>query len=308
MRIFLTGGTGYLGQPVVGRLVAAGHELTALARSDHSAEVLTRAGVSPLRGDLEDPPSFAAAALDHDAVVHLAASDRNDRLEVDRRAIEALLRSATASSRLRSVVYTSVLFLLGDTGDTPADESTPLRPPPHLRVRAATESFVLDSATPRISTAIIRPGMVYGGGNGGVVSEMFRSAVEDGDVPIVGPGDNHWPLVHREDVAALYQIVIEKSASGVFHAVDGHVITAKEVALAVAEAATGGTSMVRSVPLEDARRTLGTFADSLRLDQIVTAPHARSLGWNARWDRLPDVVDRAFQEWRRGGDELEPTS
>lgn len=281
MKIFITGGTGYVGGPVVARLARA-HDVTALARTDAGAQGLARVGATPLHGALDDVTSFRDAAAQADAIVHLAAG---------RHPVDELL--ALAGGRV--FVYTSVLFLLGDTAA--ADEETSPRPLPHLVSRLEEEQRVLAAATSDRATAVIRPGMVYGGGDGGAVSMLFRTAADEGAAAYVGDGANEWPLVHRDDVADLFALVVEAQARGVFHAVDEAPATVLQIARAASEAA-ACEGRTRAIALDDARQFLGPFADALVLNQHVTAPRSHALGWAAA--RPPFVSDapRAYDEWR----------
>lgn len=236
MKVFLTGATGYLGSAVAAALVRARHDVTALVRSPTSAARVVSYGIEPHRGDLRDPSSYRQAALAADAVVHAAVEGGADRMAVDRTFVEAV-----ASPKL---IYTSVLFVLGNADG--ADESAPAS-----GARAEHERIVLGAGG-----AVIRPGMIHGG-----EAWLFTHPV------VIGDGENRWPLVHRDDVAELYRIVLERGARGVFHAV-AEVRRAREVFPHVA-----GT------PLEEARRELGAFADALALDQNVRATRALELGW-----------------------------
>ncbi len=140
-----------------------------------------------------------------------------------------------------------MLFVLGDVDD--ADENAPASGP-----RAEHERLVLERGG-----AVIRPGM-----NWGDDAWLFSHPLHIGD------GANHWPLVHRDDVAALYRLVVESGARGVFHAVT-EVLRAREV-----------FPNIQGTPLDDAREELGAFADALALDQNVRATRARELGWRPR--------------------------
>lgn len=296
MRILITGGTGYLGRAVTRELSRAGHEVIGLVRTEEKAELLRRLGATPLPGDIADASRLASAAADSDAVVHLAQATGPERASVDRSAVEALLRASREGKGTRFLLYTSVLFVLGDTGDAPAEESTAANPPSYGAARADVERVVLSREGDGLRCAVARPGMVYGGGEGGSVSELFRGAFEEGAPTYVGGGTNRWSLVHREDVAALYRLIIERRSGGIFHAVDGHPLSVLEVAREVSRAA-GAGGAVRSMPLEEARRYLGSFADALCLDQVAGAARARSLGWEPSRLSFKVAAAKAFEEW-----------
>ncbi|MEV7037645.1 NAD-dependent epimerase/dehydratase family protein [Amycolatopsis sp. NPDC051061] len=90
MKVFLTGGSGYVGRPTVRALRRHGHEVGALARSDASARVLTSLGASPVRGDLTATDVLREAAAAADGVIHLGQHYGDDTAEVDLAAAEAL--------------------------------------------------------------------------------------------------------------------------------------------------------------------------------------------------------------------------
>src|SRR6478752_8239429 len=109
MRIFLTGGTGYLGSVLLERLLSAGHEVDALARTAAGAERLTDAGANVVRGSLEDTDVLRAAATSADAVVHAAfdASMSEAAAAAELAAVNALVEGAGASGSDKPVLYTS---------------------------------------------------------------------------------------------------------------------------------------------------------------------------------------------------------
>lgn len=298
MRIFITGGTGYVGGAVTAALVAAGHEVFGLVRTPERAGVLKGLGAEPVRGSLDDPTAFLPAAARCHAVVHLAQAGGPDRAAVDASVVRALLDAARGSQHLKTFVYTSVLFVLGDSGDGPAPESPAADPPPYAAPRAEAERRVLEAGGGELACAVIRPGMVYGGGAGGSVSELFRGAVEEGAAAYVGGGGNRWSLVHRDDAAELYRMLVERRAGGIFHVVDGHPLTVREVAGHASRAA-GAGGRTKSVSLDEARGVLGAFADALCLDQVADASRARALGWVPRRPDFASSAPAAFAEWEK---------
>lgn len=293
MRVFVTGGTGYIGSAVVAALLQAEHKVTGLSRSHESDTVLRRLGVEPVRGALGETRKLVPFMAQHDVLVHLAIDDELGP-PADAEAIDAMLEAVAQAGGPRQVVYTSGVWALGASA-TPAAEDTPADHPAAAAAwRTPHERRVLEAATESLATAVVRPGMVYGG-KGGLVSPFFASAAKKGAAEYVGDGANHWALVHRDDLAELYRLLVEKRARGVFHGVDGASPTLLEVARAASVAA--GKGAIRSIPLEEARATMGPVADAFALDQIVVAPRALALGWQPRHPPFVQSAGQAFREW-----------
>lgn len=188
MRVFITGATGYLGEAIALAFARPGHSVQALARSDAAAERLRARGLDPVAGDLRSPETLSAAA-GSDVIVHAAIESGADRLRTDRAAIEALLEVAKRDGEPRALIYTSTTFVLGHASG-PADESAPAGPSAgYAAARVEHEGIVLAASDARLTTAVIRPGMVFGGA-GGMVGELFRTAWETGAAEYVGNGEN----------------------------------------------------------------------------------------------------------------------
>lgn len=295
MRIFVTGASGYIGHAVTGELAAAGHEVTGLVRSDEKAELMRRLGARAVIGDIGDPATYREHAAEHDGIVH-TAFDMQRPAETDRRAVETLL-SVAAGSKRKVLIYTSGVWVLGETGDTPASESTPTDHPLHLVAwRTAIERMVLEAGVHHLATVVLRPGIVYGG-RGGIPGSYFQSAEEEGAARYVGDGSNRLPLIHLEDLARCYSRLVEHHARGVFHAVDGNAVPLAEVARSASEAA-GKGGATRSIPLEEARRTLGPFADALVLDQVVESRRGAEIGWRPEHPNFLGEVEKTYQQWK----------
>src|SRR5258706_7556322 len=130
MQIFLTGATGYIGGSVLETFLRAGHEVTALVREPGKAEHLTRRGVHAVVGDLGKPSSYAPAAERSDVIIHTALDGSSRRADVDRQAVDTFLDAVTsraASGRSAAFVYTSGVWVLGDTA-TPVAADAPVEP------------------------------------------------------------------------------------------------------------------------------------------------------------------------------------
>ena len=295
MRVFVTGGTGYIGSAVVLHLVRSGHSVTGLVRSPERAPVLERLGARPVVGDIKVPETYAASAGEHEALVHIGFEPGDHAATADRKAVDTLLGAARARRAACSVVYTSGVLVLGKAGSSPAYEDASTDRALFNTWRPAHERLVLAAASPDLATAVIRPGWVYGGG-AGLVADYFTSAVKDGAAAYIGDGQNRMPLVQRDDVAELYRLLLEQRARGVFHGVDGGQSRIVEVATAASRAA-GKGGATRSIPLTEARKTLGPFAEAYCLDQWVGSRRAETLGWRPG-PPFVDVAGRAFAEWQ----------
>jgi nucleoside-diphosphate-sugar epimerase len=299
MRTFLTGATGYVGSAVLESFLRGRHDVTALVRDPEQAERLRVRGVQAIVGDLSMPKSYAQAAEGCDAIIH-AALDRSKRAAaVDRQAIDTLLGAAirrSARGHPVTVVYTSAAWVLGNTVGQ-AQEDAPVHPTPLAAWRPEHERLILDAGRGRmLRTAVVRPGIVYGGGRG-IIADLLKDAA-NGLVRVIGEGRNHWACVYDRDVADLYlRVVGDPDASGIFHATDEADERVADIVDAVARHAKMQPD-VRNVPIEEARAKMGPYADALALNQIVRSRRARELGWTPTLHSVAGNVARLLEEFR----------
>ncbi len=295
MKVFVTGATGYIGSAIVEELVEAGHEVVGLTRTAEKSAYLRELGARAVVGDLRDAGAFRDELESADALVHVAAEESSDREEVDRTAVAALLAAADAGGA-QVLVYTSGCFVLGETGPEPADEDSSTEGAPEMVAwRPAQEARVLEAAGAGLTTAVIRPGMVYGGTEGAFAS-FFASAESGGAAEFVGDGANHWSPVYRGDVARLYRMVIEAQAGGIFHCAEEAALVGN-LAVSASRAAGAGGETLR-VRVEDARESMGDFADALTMDQVMGCARARDLGWKPEHPLFLESADEVFREWQ----------
>jgi nucleoside-diphosphate-sugar epimerase len=294
MRVFLTGGTGYVGSAVLESLVRGGHQVDALVRHSEAAARVQARGANPVLGNLLQSASWRDAAAAADGVIH-AATEYGPRVrEIDAAAIDVF---TTLPRSKRFLIYTSGIWVLGPA-PAPIDETAPLNPIEIVAWRPAHEKRVLDAASAGFRAIVVRPGVVYGGSRG-IVGDVLKDAANS-LVRIVGRGDNHWPLIYDRDLGELYaRLVNTPEASGVYHATDGGAETVNEIVAALAEHAPTEPS-IRHVPLAEARKKMGPYADALALDQIVRSPRARALGWAPTLHSVAGNAARLFEEWKRG--------
>jgi nucleoside-diphosphate-sugar epimerase len=295
MRIFLTGGSGYIGSAVLEAFVRAGHHVDALVRNSEKAAGVHARGGHPVVGDLSEAASYADVAAAADGVIHTAFEHSTRGPQVDAAAIGALLAPHKRTNRF--IIYTSGIWILGNC-TLPADEAAPLNPVEIVKWRPEHEERVLNAAAVGIRSIVVRPGIVYGGARG-IVGDLFKDAANS-LVRIIGSGDNHWPLVYDRDLAELYlRLATNPAASGVFHANDEGDERVNDLVAAIASYAKTSPS-IRHVPLPEARHKMGPYADALALDQVVRSPRARAIGWSPSLHSVAGNAARLFEEWRRG--------
>jgi nucleoside-diphosphate-sugar epimerase len=296
MRIFLTGATGYIGQAVVRELVAAGHEVTGLVRSEEKAAVLSGLGVKAVVGDIKEPGTYREVAMDQDALVHTAFEYSAHTVDADRMAVGTLI-AAAVGGKAQVLVYTSGIWVLGQTGDDPAFENATTEHPAALVAwRVGHEKMILAAANDHLATAVIRPGMVYGG-SGGIIGSYFESAEKHGESHYLGNGRNRIPMIHVEDLARFYRAVVEHRGRGIFHAVDGNAVQLADVAQAASEAA-GKGGATHSVPLEEARQKMGAIVDALILDQVIASGRNVEIGWHPLHESFLGEAPAVYAEWK----------
>jgi nucleoside-diphosphate-sugar epimerase len=304
MRIFLTGATGYIGAAVLDALVRAGHDVTALVRNNEKARRVAKRGAHPVIGNMAEPDSYSASAGAQDGYIHTAFDARSGKgPSIDRVVLDTVLaaarrpRTAGATTPARRfVIYTSGVWVLGRTPE-PATEEAPIKPVEHVAWRPDHEQLVVDAHTEHLRTIVVRPGIVYGGGEG-IVGDLFKAA-SNGLVRVVGDGNNHWPLVYDRDLGDLYaRLAGREEAGGVYHANDEGDERVNDIVDAIKPYVQVRPD-VRHVPIEEARSKMGTYADALALDQVVRSPRAHALGWAPTLHSVAGNAARLLEEWRQ---------
>jgi len=294
-RVFLTGGTGYVGSAVLDALVRGGHQVTAIARDPEKVAGIESRGARGLLAELGTPARYMDIALESDVVVHAALEHSPRGAQLDGDLLDRLLPALSDTGSAKTFIYTSGIWLIGPAPD-PADESVPVAPTPHAAWRAPLERRVLEATTLSLRTAVVRPGVVYGGKRG-IVSDLLKNAL-NGLVRVIGPGTNHWPCVYDRDLGELYARIAERpEASGVYHVNDEGDEQVNDIVEAIADHVSPRPD-IRHVPLEEARAKMGPYADALALDQRLRCPRARAIGWTPTLRSVSGNVARLLEEYR----------
>ncbi len=298
MKVLVTGASGYIGSAVSQALSRNGHEVLGLVRTSEKGKALARAEVEPVLGSMEEPATWIDRARDCGAVVHCAAEYSPRFHELDRRTVEAVLTAQSSANLPRLFLYTSGVWVYGDTKGERVDESTRVNPPAVVAPRVDTERVVLGASCAHVRTIVLRPGCVYGG-RGGLTGAWFASAVQSGAAKIVGDGSFRWTMIHVEDLAELYRLALESSLTGVIlNATDRSRSSVHDCARA-ASAAAGAKGKVATIPEPEAVAMFGSFAECFAFDQHVDSSEAaRRLGWQPRHSGFVDEARRCFLAWK----------
>lgn len=235
MRIFLTGATGFVGSRIIPELLAAGHEVVGLTRSESGRHQLEAAGARPHFGSIEDLESLVGGALQADAVIHTAFdhdfANYAANCERDRRVITALGGALQGSDRPLIVTSATVL---GDSGDgEPALEAVFNEYAPIPRV--ATEQAARAVLSSGVDVRIVRLPQVHDPVRQGLITFYIDHARASGFAGYVGAGDDRWAAAHVSDVARMFAAVLERgSRSETYHAVGEPGVPFRQIADAVA--------------------------------------------------------------------------
>ena len=278
MRVFLTGATGFIGSRIIPGLLAAGHQVLGLTRSDSGAAALVAAGAEAHRGTLEDPASVRAGAEKADAVIHTAFdhdfSNFVANCEKDRRVIEAMGEALKGTDR--------PLIITSGTGfGAPAHGELAVEDvfnPAHANPRIASELAGDALREAGVDVRIVRLPQVHDTERQGLISPYIVIAREKGVAAYVGDGANRWPAAHVSDVAKLYVLALDRGAPGArYNAVAEEGISAREIAEVVAA---GLGLPAASLSPEEAQAHFGWFAMFAGMDMPASGKlTCERLGW-----------------------------
>jgi nucleoside-diphosphate-sugar epimerase len=292
MRIFVTGATGFVGSAIIRELIAAGHNVLGLVRSDTAAKSLAVTGAEVHRGDVEDLESLRSGAKNADGVIHAAFNHDFSKFkancENDRHAVEALGSVLAGSDRL--LVITSGSALANTAPGSPAVEDN-IPDPNNQNPRVASEQAAAAAAARGARVAVMRLSQVHGDGDrAGFVPILIRIAREKGVSAYVGDGLNRWPAVARLDAAHLYRLALEKGTAARYHAVAEEGVPFRDIAGVIGRRL--NLTVVSKTP-EQAADHFGWFTHFAAGDMPASSQRTREeLGWQPKGPALIPDIDR----------------
>ena len=277
MRVFVTGASGFIGSAIVKDLLAAGHQVVGLARSDTSAKFLESLGVEVLRGSLDDLDSLKHGAADSDGVIHCAFvhdfTNWASSIKKDQLAIQTIGAALEGTNR-PFVISSGVLGVSKNRPVTEQDQANPETFP-----RALSEEITVSLSSKDVRSSVIRlPPSVHGKGDQGFIPMMIAIAQKKGVSAYIGDGLNRWPSVHRDDVAQLYRLALEKGTAGAkYHGVADEGIPLRDIAEVIGKHL---NVPVVSKPVEEAVDHFGFFGRFVWFESSASSKHTQQeLGW-----------------------------
>jgi nucleoside-diphosphate-sugar epimerase len=278
LRILVLGGTGSIGSAVVRQLIARGHAVLGLARSDASAAKLAGFGATPFRGDIASPEAWTGRLPQIDAVIHAACDFDSDMGAIDRHLLDHLLLALGAQANKPRFITTGGCWLFGASGDAIATEATALDPLPAFAWMVPQLERVLASA--EVDGIVIHPAMVCTA-DGGVFDRFARDAVERTAVRVVGGENVRWPLVHADDLANLYALALERApARSTYIGAANDGVAVGNIARAFARRFRTSNQEPQIISADAAAAEWGEWARGYARDQRLSGAKAqRELGW-----------------------------
>jgi len=296
MKVFITGATGYIGFHVALAMRRAGHKVWGLVRNQEKGEALAKNEIIPVIGNMRRPESYLSIAEQCSVLIHAATEYSTERAALERLTAESLIRVGNSGSEPKTFIYTSGVWVYGNTNCQIVDETSPLNPAKLVSWRPAVEEMILNAK--EIKGIVIRPGCVYGR-QGGMTGLWFKGAYQEKALKGIGDGSNHWAMIHVEDLAEAYVLAVESGLKGeIFNLADRSRSSISENLKAVART-TGYTGEIEFIPAEKASQTLGDYAHCLALDQYVDSSKANKLlGWQAKHLGFVAEVETCFTSWK----------
>jgi nucleoside-diphosphate-sugar epimerase len=291
MRVFVTGASGWIGSATVDELLAAGHEVTGLARSDASAAALRAKGARVHRGDLDDLASIRAGAEAADAVIHLANkhdwSNAANSITAERAAVQTIGDEFTGTNR-------PFLFASGVAGLTQGRPATENDPSPFYgpeSPRGGSENLAFEFVDRGVHAVALRfAPTVHGTGDHGFVGTIAAVAREKGVSGYPADGTNRWAAVHRSAAGRLVALGLAKApAGGRLHAVAEEGIPTRDIAEALGRAFGLPVTSIAPDDVQDHFGWIGTF---FAMDLAATSTMTRELlGWTPSGPTLIEDID-----------------
>jgi nucleoside-diphosphate-sugar epimerase len=284
MDVFVFGANGYIGSAVIRELKAHGHAVTALTTRKQAAEDLTKQGFRAITGKMQAPKPWISAAMKADAIIQLADTFDKDAGKIETEMLEALEETLQKRKRKMRIIYTGGCWLYGNTGDEQAIEGHEFAPIKAFKYCVKNRNRLMKSD--HFDAIAIHPAMVWDR-DGGVLRDMLDAVREGKPIQVVNGPETRWPMVHRDDLAVLYRLALEKGTPGKdYHGAAGNAVSVDELAHALARRV-AAKPIFDIISEEQAVAQHGEWARGYGLDHQMSAKRTMfELGWRPAQDDI----------------------
>ncbi len=290
----VSGASGYIGQAVAEAFRRHGYRVYGLVRSLQHAKVLRAKEIEPTLVDLQDLSSCHDLLQRCDVFAHCALSLNQDGTRIEQEVLTSLCSFLAQKSSPTTLLYTSGCFIYGNT-QLPAKETDLISPLSIVSWRPACEQLVLKHHSQKLSTTILRPGFVYGRVGG--VADMWFSSLQQGSLDLIEGGNNHWSMVHLDDLAEAFVLAHKKPSSRILNVTDGNEYLVKEIIEKLSSLAST-PCQIHSLSHAQALEKYGSFAEGLAIDQILSnATCRKELGWEPFHQNFLEELDIYYKAW-----------
>ena len=304
MRIFLTGATGFVGTAVLRRLVEAGHTVLGLVQDGDKAELVKKAGGIPVVGDLLVPDPWTETVKDCDLVISASSpfkiTDKLSMEEAERRAeahaeMVGNLLHAARRSKVQAAVLTYHVTAFGNRGDSWVSEVLPIDPVGLSRPVAGAYWYIERAARKEgVPTIEVFPGWTYGPGSW--FEHLLVAGLMSGTARIVGAGTNFKSLIHIDDLAEGYKLIVDKMPVGERYClVDSHPVRQREfIKLVTKEMGLSEPGQIEYMLF--ARKNGEVLAEALDSSvRVSNAKAKRELGFAPKYDNFCHGIPEALK-------------
>ena len=302
MNIFITGGTGFLGERLI-RLLSKNnqHTIYALARSELSAKKISAFGAKPILADLTDGSALKSALndLSINVVFHLAAEIASQKSKAKLRAVnidgtQNIYDAVSDQEPLKQFIFVSTV-VTGEANGALLEESNQLNVETEYgHTKQWGEQMLLDAfRKDGFPAMVVRPCHIYGAG--GWYGDVIDT-VRNGKMRIPGNGKNWWDVVHVDDVATALEVVMERGTHGeIYHVCDGHPVTMSDFVEETARLA--AVKIPGTVPRWVANFALGkdTVTSVVRSAKTSNAK-LKTLDWTPRYPDYRTGLTKTFED------------
>lgn len=318
LKIFIAGGTGFIGRHLIKAFHAHGHEVYGLARDRSRGKILEDLGCAPITGNLLTNGPWERSIERFDVAIGCTMPGKRgqpptpnqvgDLLKSHTDACSNLIKAAH-DAKVRGVILTFGVLSYGDHGEEWVDEDTPFEPVGYGRfIGPARQPLAHLAESQRLRAIFMIPGWVVG--NGGWFKDHTVPALEQGQARIVGGGDNYMSFVHAEDLAEAYVLTAEeigyappaeeRPVTQLINLVDDEPVRQKEWLSLVAQSL--GKPSPASVPVEEAAKQAGElWTESMTCSCRAKNDRAKAvLGWKLRYPTVKEGVRAALEAIRKG--------